>query len=82
MADIVSEIESAVAAAGGDWHNPPLVLAAYDTEFLGHGWKEGLYWLEVALRSLAASDTIRLTLRRRGGCTHFSTGPAPVGRKD
>ncbi|HEY5502583.1 MAG TPA: 1,4-alpha-glucan branching protein domain-containing protein [Candidatus Anoxymicrobiaceae bacterium] len=62
MADIASEIEAAVADGASSWHDPPLVLAAYDTEFLGHGWKEGIYWLEVALRSLAAADTIKLTL--------------------
>ena len=62
LGDIASEIEEAVVEAGSDWHDPPLVLAAYDTEFLGHGWKEGIYWLEVTLRSLAAADTIRLTL--------------------
>jgi 1,4-alpha-glucan branching enzyme len=63
--DIASEIESdIVEAAGGDggFNDPPLVLAAYDTEFLGHGWKEGLYWLEIALRSLAAADSIRIVL--------------------
>ncbi|HEY5494376.1 MAG TPA: 1,4-alpha-glucan branching protein domain-containing protein [Candidatus Anoxymicrobiaceae bacterium] len=62
LRDIASEIEGAIEDGANDWHDPPLVLAAYDTEFLGHGWKEGIYWLEVTLRSLAAADTIKLSL--------------------
>jgi 1,4-alpha-glucan branching enzyme len=67
---IASEVESAVEdgavsgsrGEGEAWSDPPLVLASYDTEFLGHGWMEGIYWLELTLRSLAASETVRLTL--------------------
>jgi len=58
-------IEGGVNGEGsetGPWNDPPLVVASYDTEFLGHGWKEGMYWLELTLRSLAASDTVRLML--------------------
>lgn len=43
----------------------PLVLASYDTEFLGHGWYEGIYWLEITLRSLAASKSIMSTVPSR-----------------
>jgi len=49
-------------AEGAVWVDPPLVLACYDTEFFGHGWKEGIYWLELTLRSLGAFESIRLTL--------------------
>jgi 1,4-alpha-glucan branching enzyme len=49
-------------AEGAAWVDPPLVLACYDTEFFGHGWKEGIYWLELTLRSLGAFESIRLTL--------------------
>jgi 1,4-alpha-glucan branching enzyme len=45
--------------------NNPLVLASYDTEFLGHGWKEGIYWLEVTVRSLEGSEGIRMTTPSR-----------------
>ncbi|MHB8896328.1 MAG: glycoside hydrolase family 57 protein, partial [Candidatus Geothermincolia bacterium] len=45
--------------------DPPLVLACYDTEFFGHGWKEGFYWLELTIRSLASFQSIRLTLPAR-----------------
>jgi 1,4-alpha-glucan branching enzyme len=58
MSDASSEIsESAACSAGAR----PIVLASYDTELFGHGWKEGIYWLEVTLRSLAASESIGLT---------------------
>ncbi len=39
----------------------PIVLASYDTEFFGHGWKEGVYWLEVTLRSLEQCRGLRMT---------------------
>ena len=64
-AEVESVIEGGVNGEGsetGPWNDPPLVVASYDTEFLGHGWKEGMYWLELTLRSLAASDTVRLML--------------------
>jgi 1,4-alpha-glucan branching enzyme len=47
------------------WVDPPIVMACYDTEFFGHGWKEGFYWLELTLRSLAAFESMRLTLPSR-----------------
>ncbi|MBN2168227.1 MAG: glycoside hydrolase family 57 protein [Actinobacteria bacterium] len=40
----------------------PLVLASYDTELFGHAWREGVYWIEMTLRSLAASESIKLAL--------------------
>jgi 1,4-alpha-glucan branching enzyme len=43
----------------------PLVLASYDTEVLGHGWKEGIYWLEVTVRSLEGSRDICMTTPSR-----------------
>jgi len=68
IGDIAGEIRELMAigrkgsAFGGGWVDPPLVLACYDTEFFGHGWKEGFYWLELTIRSLAAFESIRLTL--------------------
>ena len=62
LSQVAGEIEQAIDSAGPEWVEPPLVLAAYDTEFLGHGWKEGIYWLELTLRSLSAAETIRMTL--------------------
>lgn len=38
----------------------PLVLASYDTELFGHGWREGIYWIEILLRSLSAGGSPRL----------------------
>ncbi len=32
---------------------PPLILAAYDTELMGHWWREGPAWLRAALKLLA-----------------------------
>ncbi|MBU4385909.1 MAG: DUF1957 domain-containing protein [Actinobacteria bacterium] len=52
----------------------PMVLASYDTEFLGHGWHEGIYWLEVTLRSLAASKNIKATVPSR-----YLDGNQPAG---
>ncbi len=40
----------------------PLVLASYDTELFGHAWREGVYWLEVTLRSLASCSGVRMTV--------------------
>ena len=57
MSDASSEISDAPACEGGAL---PLVVASYDTELFGHGWHEGVYWLEVMLRSLAASDSLGL----------------------
>lgn len=73
LGDISREMDAIIRAGGspaeggrgqalGAWNDPPLVLASYDTEFLGHGWKEGIYWLELTLRSLAASESMRLVL--------------------
>lgn len=42
--------------------DPPLVLACYDTEFFGHGWKEGFYWLELTLRSLGGFESMGISL--------------------
>ncbi|MBU1671542.1 MAG: DUF1957 domain-containing protein [Actinobacteria bacterium] len=54
--------ELAAGAAGG---TPPLVLASFDTELFGHGWREGVYWLEITLRSLASSESVRPVLPSR-----------------
>jgi len=62
ISDISSEISGSPACPGGV---RPLVLASYDTELFGHGWQEGIYWLEVTVRSLAASDSIRLVTPTR-----------------
>jgi 1,4-alpha-glucan branching enzyme len=61
IAEVESELGSAPPPPGnGGLAGPrPLVLASYDTEFLGHGWKEGLYWLEITLRSLARYEQVR-----------------------
>jgi len=60
--------------AGGALRPKPMVLASYDTEFLGHGWHEGIYWLEVTLRSLAASRNIEITVPSR-----YLDGNQPAG---
>ncbi len=73
IGDVIREAESITAAGGRferdgetvSWVDPPLVLASYDTEFLGHGWKEGIYWLELTLRSLSAGESVRLTTPSR-----------------
>jgi 1,4-alpha-glucan branching enzyme len=67
IGDLSSEIASLDEAsrevdAGRRWVAPPIVMACYDTEFFGHGWKEGFYWLELTLRSLAAFESMRLSL--------------------
>lgn len=38
-----------------------VVVAAYDTELLGHWWHEGPGWLEHVLRRVATDDALRLT---------------------
>ncbi|MBK5093080.1 MAG: DUF1957 domain-containing protein [Actinobacteria bacterium] len=58
IGDVSSEISESPSCPGGA---RPLILASYDTELFGHGWQEGIYWLEVTLRSLAASESISLT---------------------
>ena len=60
--------------ASGALRPKPMVLASYDTEFLGHGWHEGIYWLEVTLRSLAASGSIGITVPSR-----YLDGNQPAG---
>ena len=62
ISDISSEISGSPVCPGGA---RPLVLASYDTELFGHGWKEGIYWLEVTLRSLDASESVRLVTPTR-----------------
>lgn len=63
--DVADELSSSASPpVGADRANGitlPFVLASYDTEFFGHGWKEGVYWLEVTLRSLASSSDIQMT---------------------
>ena len=49
------------AAASGNATPLPIVLASYDTELFGHFWREGPYWLEVTLRSLAQCEGLVLT---------------------
>lgn len=60
--DVAGEIDSAEPCVGDA---KPLVLAAYDTELFGHGWHEGVYWMEVTLRSLSGSDSIQVTVPSR-----------------
>ena len=64
---IAEELRAAPASPGNGSKTgaKPLVLASYDTEFLGHGWKEGVYWLEVVLRSLEGAEEIRMTTPSR-----------------
>lgn len=64
---IAEELRAAPASPGNGAGAgaKPVVLASYDTEFLGHGWKEGIYWLEIILRSLARSEGIRMTTPSR-----------------
>lgn len=66
--DVASEIDSISGRDTGDWSDPPLVLAAYDTEFLGHGWKEGIAWLEMVLQALSSDKVAHRE-------THDGEGP-------
>jgi 1,4-alpha-glucan branching enzyme len=67
IARIERELEGAgpcAGPAGSPVSSPralPLVLASYDTELFGHGWREGFYWMEVLLRSLAVLDAFGTT---------------------
>jgi 1,4-alpha-glucan branching enzyme len=38
-----------------------IIVAAYDTELLGHWWFEGIPWIKEVLRRLAASETAELS---------------------
>lgn len=38
---------------------PAVVLASFDTELFGHSWREGVYWLELLLRSLDLNTGFR-----------------------
>jgi 1,4-alpha-glucan branching enzyme len=60
--DIVSELSSAPRDDDG---RSPIVLASYDTELFGHGWREGLYWMEILLRSLQSASSIELVTPSR-----------------
>jgi len=62
IGDVSGELSESRACPGAAM---PIVLASYDTELFGHGWHEGIYWLEVTLRSLAASDSVVLTTPSR-----------------
>lgn len=62
--EVENELASAPRASDGA-EGTPLVLASYDTEFFGHGWKEGIYWLEVTLRSMAGRPGVRMTTPSR-----------------
>ncbi len=63
IGDVAAELDEAASAPGGGFDaDPPLVVACYDTEFFGHGWKEGFYWLEIALRSLSGFSSLQLTV--------------------
>lgn len=66
----IDEIAEELDAAGecvsrdagtGSGISMPLVMAVYDTELFGHYWKEGPYWLEITLRSMAASERVAIT---------------------
>lgn len=39
---------------------PPLFVAPYDAELLGHWWFEGPQWLEQVIREAASGDTLEL----------------------
>lgn len=41
-----------IASEGGSGRGPALLLAAYDTELMGHWWLEGTLWLRQVLSSL------------------------------
>jgi len=57
VTDVISELQSAPPSEEG---SSPIVLASYDTELFGHGWREGLYWMEILLRSLQSANSIDL----------------------
>lgn len=47
--------------SGSSIEAKPLVLAAYDTELFGHGWREGVMWIESLFTLLEKSSRIRIT---------------------
>lgn len=56
-----SLVEELVAAFHRQTGKYGIVLAAYDTELLGHWWFEGVDWLAAVLRRLAQSPVVELT---------------------
>lgn len=61
----VGDIEAELALDRRGAGHEPLVLASYDTELFGHGWREGLYWMEIVLRTLSSSGSVELTTPSR-----------------
>jgi 1,4-alpha-glucan branching enzyme len=41
-------------------HVPPVIATPFDAELFGHWWYEGLQWLEIVIRRIAASDDLTL----------------------
>lgn len=45
--------------------NRPVVLASFDTELFGHGWREGVAWLGSVLRLLGGEAAVTVTVPSR-----------------
>ncbi|MDD5748259.1 MAG: DUF1957 domain-containing protein [Actinomycetota bacterium] len=59
MNSVISEL---ITCSGKDAVEPGILLASFDTELFGHGWHEGVLWLETLLRSISGSTTVELTV--------------------
>jgi len=42
-------------------NDSPVVIASFDSELFGHGWYEGIRWLETVIRSCFESKRVNLT---------------------
>lgn len=62
-----------VAACGGREEGPAVVLAAYDTELLGHWWCEGPQWLREVLSALGEETALPGRIAERA-----ASGDPPV----
>ncbi|MBN2144303.1 MAG: DUF1957 domain-containing protein [Candidatus Aureabacteria bacterium] len=40
----------------------PIIVSMYDTELFGHWWFEGIAWLDLLIRKMAAQDEIKMIL--------------------
>jgi 1,4-alpha-glucan branching enzyme len=53
-------VKSELQAYWGGAGEPGVVVAAYDTELLGHWWLEGVPWLEMTIRDLSEDADVEL----------------------
>lgn len=61
--DFVNAVRNRLLELGSTMKQPPLVVAAYDTELFGHWWHEGPQWLAHVLRLLPESGVTVTTLQ-------------------